>query len=468
MIGRRLRSTRGRVAFVTLLTFLTVGIVLFEVLRFSGIVDRVQDLREGDLIDQEEARLRDELAATGTAIPRNGQVRTLIVPAGSVVGVASYDTEVQADNLPPTVDVSPGGLDPALFDTTVVFYPSLSQRGGWEVLRATDGDAPSGSAQPIGPEKAIALLAVTGDDVIGPLSVREALLAAIPIGSIVLATTFALVAGSGLRPVRRMTAEAAGIEIGDLTRRLPDPATGDELEDLAATLNGMLDRVSQGVATERRFVADAAHELRSPIAASTALLEVALSTDDFDWRTAAASVLDEQRRLGALVDDLVLLARLDDAGPITGEPLMLDDIIAAEASRPFTATIEVVDLRPVAIDADRRSLERVVRNLLSNADRHAGTRIEVGLDVTATHGVLQVDDDGPGIPVEERERIFERFARLDDARSRDAGGSGIGLAIVKEVVEAHGGKVAVTESPLGGARFTVTLPLSHPTTSPTP
>ena len=297
---------------------------------------------------------------------------------------------------------------------------------------------------------------------IGPLSVGETLLAAIPIGSIALAAVFALVAGTGLRPVRRMTLEAAAIEIGDLDNRLADPGTGDELDELAATLNGMLDRVSQGVATERRFVADAAHELRSPIAASTALLEVSLTTDDLDWKTAAASVLDEQRRLAALVDDLVLLARLDDAGRTTdaSEAVMVDDLVVAEASRPFTATIEVVHIEPVAVNAERRSLERVVRNLLSNADRHAASRIEVHLSTERAGGVLHVDDDGPGIPIEQRTQIFDRFARLDDARSRDAGGSGIGLAIVKQVVETHGGTVIATESPLGGARLTVTLPLA--------
>ena len=456
MIGRRLRSTRGRVAAVTLVTFSLVGLLLFAVLDRSGLVERLQEVREGDLVDQERGRLSEELATTGTVTPREGQVRTLVVPPGSVVGFFSFDTEVEVDNVPVETDLSPSGLDAALFDSTVVYFPLLSQRG-WSVLEGFDGDIRS-----VGPEDSIVLMAVTDDAVVGPLSVRETLLLSIPIGSIALAAVFALVAGTGLRPVRRMTLEASSIEIGGLDRRLADPGTGDELDDLATTLNGMLDRVSQGVATERRFVADAAHELRSPIAASTAMLEVSLRTEDLDWKTAATSVLDEQRRLAALVDDLVLLARLDDAGRATEatETVMVDDIVVAEASRPFTATIEVVRIEPVPVEADRRSIERVVRNLLSNADRHAATRLEVRLGTTATHGVLHVDDDGPGIPVEQRSRIFDRFARLDDARSRDAGGSGIGLAIVKQVVELHGGTVEITDGPLGGARFTVTLPLS--------
>lgn len=456
MMGRRLRSTRGRVAVVTLVTFSMLGLVLLSILDRAGIIDRVQEIRESDLIDQERDRILEELETTGTTTPRDGQVRVLVVPGDSVVGFQSFDTEVRADDVPATADLSPSGLDPRLFDSTIVFFPLLQNRG-WEILRTIDGDA-----QPVGPDGSVALMAITDDAVIGPLSVRETLLAAIPIGSIAFAAVFALVAGTGLRPVRRMAHEASSIEIGDLDHRLADPGTGDELDDLAATLNRMLDRVSQGVATERRFVADAAHELRSPIAASTALLEVSLSTSDLDWHSAAASVLDEQRRLAALVDDLILLARLDDAGNITDatETVMVDDIVVAEASRAFTAELAVVHIEPVAVNADRRSLERVVRNLLSNADRHAATRIDVHLDSTDTHAVLHVDDDGPGIPVEQRTRVFDRFARLDDARTRDAGGSGIGLAIVKQAVELHGGTVAATDSPLGGARLTVTLPLA--------
>ena len=261
-----------------------------------------------------------------------------------------------------------------------------------------------------------------------------------------------------------MTTEAGEIEIDDLERRLPDPRTGDELSDLAETINGMLDRVRHGVATERRFVADAAHELRSPIAASTALLEVSLGTDDLDWKVTAMSVLDEQRRLGALVDDLVLLARLDDAGRVAKrfDTVSLDDVVVAEVTRPFATEIEVMAIEPIDVVGDPASLVRVVRNLLSNADRHASDRVEVRLERRASDCLLHIDDDGSGVPAAERQRVFDRFARLDDARARDAGGSGIGLAIVKQVVELSGGTVEVTDAPLGGARFTVTLPLRAP------
>ncbi len=361
MIGQRLRSTRGRVGLVTLVTFAVVGLVVFAALDRSGVIVRVQDYLENELIRDEEARLTEQLATTGVATPRNDQVRTIIVPAGSVVGFDTFDTEVRADFLPSTVDLSAAGLDETLFDSTVVFFPSLSQRGGWDVFTGMEG-----SPVPVRPDGSIALMVVTDDAVVGPLSVREALVAAIPVGSVAFAAMFALVAGSGLRPVRRMTRQAAAIEIRELDRRLPEPGTGDELDELAETLNGMLDRVRQGVVTERRFVADAADELRSPITASTAMLEVALEADDPEWEETAARVLGEQRRLASLVDDLVLLARLDDAGrsAVPTERVMLDDVVAAEASRPFRSRVEVVALEPVPIDGERRSLERVVRNLL--------------------------------------------------------------------------------------------------------
>lgn len=458
MSGRLLRSTRGRVAIVTLITFSLIGLLLFTVLDFTSIIDRVQALREAVLLDEESSRIATELETTGSVEPRDGQVRTIVVPTGSVAGLDPFDSEVEADGLLSTTDLSPQGLDPALFDSKIVFYPILEQQG-WRVFQRRDGNF-----EPISTDPVVVLSAVTDDAVIGPLSVREALLLAIPVGSIILAAAFAVVAGTGLRPVRRMTTEAGEIEIDDLERRLPDPRTGDELSDLAETINGMLDRVRHGVATERRFVADAAHELRSPIAASTALLEVSLGTDDLDWKVTAMSVLDEQRRLGALVDDLVLLARLDDAGRVAKrfDTVSLDDVVVAEVTRPFATEIEVMAIEPIDVVGDPASLVRVVRNLLSNADRHASDRVEVRLERRASDCLLHIDDDGSGVPAAERQRVFDRFARLDDARARDAGGSGIGLAIVKQVVELSGGTVEVTDAPLGGARFTVTLPLRAP------
>ena len=455
MIGRRLRSSRGRVGITALVSFGLFGLVVFVVLDRSCLIARAQTAWDTHLILNEQGRLTAQLSAGQAATPTDGQVRTIFVPAGSVVGISPSDYEVESTVLPAGTDLSPSGLDETLFTSNVVFFPLLEQRG-WKVFLGSD----TGEPVAVKPDGSIALTSVADDAVLGPLSLRQATFAVIPIGAVLSAVLFAAVAGSSLRPVRRMTRQAALIEIGELDRRLPIPGTGDELDELAETLNTMLDRVRQGVLTERRFVADAAHELRSPVTASAALLEVALGTDDPEWEATGAQVLSEQRRLAQLVDDLVLLARLDDAAGRIARPerVMLDDLVAEEASRPFRSALQVVALEPAAIDGDRRSLERVVRNLLSNADRHASSRIDISLQVSVGVAMLHVDDDGSGIPVESRRTVFERFARLDDARSRHDGGSGIGLAIVNEVVAAHGGAVVIEDSPLGGARFTITLP----------
>lgn len=456
MNGRLFRSTRGRVGIITLVTFSVVGLIMFAVLDFTGVIGSYQDVRDNSLLTAEDSRIAQEIQESGSVEPRTGKVRTIIVNADRVVGLDPLNYEEYADSLPVGTDLSPEGLDPAVFDSSIVFFPILEQRG-WHAYDGFGDDF-----EPIPYNGVVVLSAVVDHSMIGPLSVSTVLLLAIPVGSVLLAGLFAAVAGTGLRPVRRMTQEAAEIQIGDLEGRLPDPGTGDELSDLSATINSMLDRVSNGVATERRFVADAAHELRSPIAASTSLLEVALSTGDLDWTTTASSVLDEQRRLGALVDDLVLLARLDDAGKQAHpeESISFDDIVVAETSRPFSNNIEVITIEPVEINADPRSIVRLVRNLLSNADRHAAGRIEVRLETKDGFARLHIDDDGPGVPVDQRTYVFDRFARLDAARTRDAGGSGIGLAIVKQVAELNNGTAIVTDSPLGGARFTVAMPIA--------
>ncbi len=465
MMGQFGRSTRGRVAIITASTFLLIGSFIYLMLDRTSVINSLQDVHDESLLEAEHGRIIDELRTTGSVEPRSGQVRTLVVPADRVFGLDPSSSESYTGVLPDGTDLSPEGLDPALFDTYVVVYPVLNLRG-WHAFDSFDDEfeaAPTGDV--------VILSAVIDHSIVGPLSLHGLLITAIPVGSLIAAALFAAVAGTGLRPVRRMSSQAADIQLGDLDHRLPDPGTGDELSDLATTINAMLDRIDEGVGNQRRFVADAAHELRSPVTASTALLEVALAADDDDdWRSTAARVLDEQRRLGGLVDDLVLLARLDDsdsASEAAGQ-ISLDDIVVSETSRPFAHRLDVVELEPVEFVGDANQLVRLVRNLLSNADRHASSQIEVRLRSDAETVVLQVDDDGPGVPVEQRKRVFDRFTRLDQARARDSGGSGIGLAIVKHVAERYGGTATVTGSPLGGACFIITLALTSEANQSTP
>jgi signal transduction histidine kinase len=225
---------------------------------------------------------------------------------------------------------------------------------------------------------------------------------------------------------------------------------------LADTLNGMLDRLEAGGTRQRAFVADAAHELRSPLAAVRTTLEVALVHPDPEGvEPTLRTALEETVRLGRLVDDLLLLARLDAAAP---RPLARVDVgqLVADVV-PGLAPHAQLALQPAVVLGDRDGLVRVVRNLVENASRHAVAHVRVTV-ADGEQVALQVDDDGPGIPASERERVFDRFYRVDTPRSRAAGGAGLGLAIVHELVTSMGGTVVAEDSPAGGSRFSVRFP----------
>jgi len=260
--------------------------------------------------------------------------------------------------------------------------------------------------------------------------------------------------GRALRPVERLRREVAVISAGSLHERVSAPRSGDEIDRLASTMNAMLDRLETAAATERRFIADASHELRSPLAAMRAQLETARAyPQKVDWPEVADDVLADQGRVERLVADLLLLARLD-SGEVKPKrlPLSLRQVINEEIDRrPTSGTIAFTTELGVSGDTigDASQLGRMVRNLLDNAERHASTIVTVTL---AGHGgelVLRVCDDGPGIAPADRNRVFDRFTRLDEARLADDGGSGLGLAIVRDVVAVHGGSVAVVDYPAG-------------------
>jgi signal transduction histidine kinase len=280
--------------------------------------------------------------------------------------------------------------------------------------------------------------------------------------AVVAATTW-IVVGRALAPVEAIRREVDAISAAALHRRVPDPPADDEIGRLARTMNRMLARLERAQARQRRLVADASHELRSPVAAIRQHAEVALA---HPGRTTTAelarTVLAEDLRLQRLAEDLLLLTRADEHSlALRRRPVDLDDLVFDEARRLRETTGLRVDMATVSaarVEGDPAALARVLRNLADNAARHAGGRLAFSVAEHDGLAVLWVDDDGPGIPEADRERVFERFVRLDDARARDGGGSGLGLAIVAELVAAHGGTVAVATSPLGGARLEVALP----------
>ncbi|MFD6181120.1 sensor histidine kinase [Streptomyces goshikiensis] len=293
------------------------------------------------------------------------------------------------------------------------------------------------------------------------------------------------VTGQALRPVAAIRTGLAAVTASELGRRVPDPGGADEIAELARTVNDTLDRLERSDARQRQFTADASHELRNPLAAVRSRLEVALESPD---RESVAAALADTERLQRIAADLLLLARLDEdgagagdggrggtgggtgtgagngggAGHARSEPVDLA-LLAAEdvARRPEPRVAVRLEARaPVPASGDPARLERALANLVDNALRHAraGVTVRAGADPAGGWALLEVTDDGPGIPEADRDRVFERFVRLDPDRSRAAGGTGLGLAIAREIARAHGGDVQALASSAGGARLVLRVP----------
>ncbi|MGQ0617292.1 MAG: HAMP domain-containing sensor histidine kinase [Acidimicrobiia bacterium] len=286
---------------------------------------------------------------------------------------------------------------------------------------------------------------------------------AVPLAATALALLVWRLVGRTLGPVEAIRREVAGLDGRDLQVRVPEPGTGDEIDRLARTMNAMLGRVEDAVGCQRRFVADASHELRSPLTRIRAELEVDLAhTDGADLAATHRSVLEEATSLQRLLEDLLHLAR-SDAGAPGGpwSPVDLDEIVLRQARTIRAGGDVAVDLSGVTaarVQGDPAQLARAIANVTDNAVRHAAS--SVALTVSEGHGgaVVTISDDGPGIPAADRERVFERFTRLDDARSRDAGGTGLGLAIARDIVHAHHGTIVVDADHTAGARFVIVIP----------
>jgi len=287
--------------------------------------------------------------------------------------------------------------------------------------------------------------------------VRSVLLFTIPVLALIFAGLVWLMAGRTLQPVDQITRRAEQISTDTLHQRLDEPGTNDEIGRLTRTLNVMLDRLDSGATRQRQFVSDASHELRSPLTVVIAEAELAEQSGDPQALAAAnALVIEHGKRMSTMIDDLLDLARVEEDG-IAKSDVDLDDILREQAAfQP--REVGTAGITPVRVSGDGPSLSRLFRNLIDNASRYAAESIEVSCSIDGTHAVVLVDDDGPGIPVADREAVFERFARVDDSRTRSTGGTGLGLAIAKAVVDVHGGDITVHDSPLGGARIQVRLP----------
>ncbi|GAA3012565.1 HAMP domain-containing sensor histidine kinase [Streptomyces lactacystinicus] len=337
---------------------------------------------------------------------------------------------------------------------------TFTAMGSWSPLLRKDGDQTKPMAGPF----TVYVLVTPFAAEASLHTIDPVLQLGVPAAALLVALVAWAATSRALRPVEAIRAGLAEIGEHRLDRRVPVPRAGDELTRMARTTNATLDRLERSAVQQQRFVADASHELRSPIAALRTNLEVSLAHPErTDWPATTREALTSVERLQQLTEDLLFLAR--DSHPASAGRLTDVDLSAvlrelADQYRPVVgARLALLVDAPeaVLVRGSRIRLHRLVRNLLDNAQRHAAAEVVLSVRHTVHGCVLEVRDDGPGVPPEDRERIFEPFTRLDEARSRDAGGSGLGLAISADIATRHGGTLRVAHAP-HGARFVLELP----------
>ncbi|MFZ6993658.1 sensor histidine kinase [Curtobacterium sp. RRHDQ66] len=433
---RRLRSLRARTTFgavALVLAALVVGSAAFVVVLRLVLVEGVRTSAESGL-EQASARVEADGA---DAVDGYDDVLVQVVGDGGRVLAHGDDAD-----------------PPALSTDDESRWTHDGER--W-LLVSDDVDLPDGT------EATIVFGSSLDSADTATTAVTTLLAVGVPVLVALMGVGTWIVVGRSLRPVDRIRREVDAVRGDARGARIAVPDTGDEVARLADTMNAMLERLDRSASAQRQFVADASHELRSPIASVRQHASVAAAHPDrIGVGELAEVVTAENDRLARLVDGLLVLSKLDERGVADGRAVDLDDLVLAEVSRVRSAGLVTVDgtgVGPARVLGDAGVLSRVVRNLVDNAVRHASGRIALGVRAEEAWAVLTVDDDGVGVPGPERDRVFERFVRLDEARSRDDGGSGIGLAIVRDAVRAHGGSVVIEDAPLGGARFVVRIAL---------
>lgn len=269
---------------------------------------------------------------------------------------------------------------------------------------------------------------------------------------------------SSLAPVEQIRAEVENISSTELSRRVPEPPTGDEISALAHTMNSMLGRLEDSRATQLRFLGDASHELRSPIASISGLVEIAQITGEpIDLPSVNGILAPESVRMQRLVDDLLASASAQDRSA-PREEIDLDDLALTERARLATLhpALKIGGaIEPVRVLGVPDALTRAVRNLTDNAAKYCRERINISVETSGSQAVISVEDDGEGVPDSAKELVLTRFGRTDESRNRSTGGAGLGLSIVNDIALAHDGELSLTDSPLGGARFEIRLPLAE-------
>ena len=473
--GRRLRPWSGW-SLRLRLTLVAAGLFAVALALGATLLSMV-------VSDGRVAALDEVLRASATTVGRLAESDQLpdVLPATEPGEVTQL---LDADGLVLATSAS-GSRTLAVVPATVLAEVGSEARAGEAepVLLSTDRSAYAGglvrtAVLPVvwqgDPAWAVSVLPLR--EVEGVVSaLRVSLGAVVPLLSLTLGALVWALLGRALRPVEELRRGAELVTARGGPGSLPVPAAGAELGDLARTLNAMLDRLESSAERQRAFVADAAHELRTPVAALRVSVEIAQAHPEaYTAAELAADLASEVQRLDRLVDDLLVLARLGATSTVReavdlrdlAADVVAGSVVAAQASaaaRPAGTHPPRVEVRGAGTAlTDRSAAGRVVRNLVDNALRHAATRV----DLEVRDGRVVVQDDGPGIAAADRERVFERFTRLEDGRQRDAGGSGLGLSIAREVARELGGDVTLTEPSGPGTRATLDLPVAPPAHAP--
>jgi len=445
-LGLRSRILVMTMPIVILVSAATAGIVYLS-------LGQVLEASARDIATSEAAELRIDLTLhTIEDLSRTHEInvgnRVSQIVDGSGTVVMTTDDAVRTPLADPVVAVG------QLRVTTVDALPGLDEQGF--AVAAADAAGLDGRRYTV----LVAVATQVETTALGR-STEFALIGAVGLVALLGAvTTFAI--GQALRPVERMRDQVESIAGSRPAPVIEVPPGRDELAKLAETLNRVLERLRRADASRRGFVADAGHELRSPLATIRVLLDRLGEDRSLEERQLVAGRASaEVDRLSVLVDDLLVLASADErALPIARVEVDLDDVVLTEAAVLRDRGMPVsVHVEPARVMGDAVRLGRVVRNLLENAERHREQAVRMRLWHDGAEAVLDVDNDGPPVAEESRTRIFGRFVRLDDSRTRDTGGTGLGLAIVSEIVTAHDGTVTAQETPDGWCRFEVRLPL---------
>ena len=442
-----LRSIRVR---ATLAATIVVAVALF--IAAWGVLSAMHT----ELVADVDASIRSR-AQDAIAVARRGELPR-VLPAADDDGIAVQATDANGRVIARSAYLRRGArlgtFTPAPGESTIetVQHPPVGDGDAYRVLAVRPRRAGGITVYAAGS------LAASVESV---RTTRRALIGALPLLTLVVASLTYLIVGRALRPVERVRREVAEISGSSLDRRIPDPGSADEISRLTETMNEMLDRLERAAQRQDEFVVDASHELRTPLASIQTQLDVALARPTGDWPVVAGRVLDENRRLQHIVDDLLVLARAAHDGQTPDHVLVdLDEIVLRETEAMRAGSALDVDISGVdggRVMGDSLQLSRLVRNLVDNAQRHARRSIRIVVRPVDDIVELIVEDDGPGIAPSDREHVFERFVRLDESRNRDEGGTGLGLAIARAVVIAHGGTISIDDSE-HGARVVARLP----------